>query len=85
MKKVIVCVMLAVMLIMGVNAYAWGNMSLFDTTWTFEYVQIAMPDGSVIKGPVKSWNDYGDSDVVQVCVNDKVYLTHYSNVVLISE
>jgi hypothetical protein len=85
MKKVIMCVMLAVMLIMGVTAYAWGNQSWFDTTWSFEYVQIAMPDGSVVQGSVQSWKDYEDSDVVQVQVNDKVYLTHYMNVVLISE
>ncbi len=85
MKKVIMCVVLAAMLIMGATAYAWGNQSWFDTTWSFEYVQIAMPDGSVIEGSVQSWQDYEDSDVVQVKVNDKVYLTHYMNVVLVSK
>ena len=85
MKKVIMCVVLAAMLIMGATAYAWSNHSWFDSTWSFEYVQIAMPDGSVVQGSVQSWQDYEDSDVVQVQVNDKVYLTHYINVVLISE
>ena len=85
MKKVIMCVVLAAMLITGATAYAWGNQSWFDSTWSFEYVQIAMPDGSVVQGSVQSWQDYEDSDVVQVKVNDKVYLTHYTNVVLVSE
>lgn len=85
MKKVIMCAMLVATLIMGATAYAWGNQSWFDSTWSFEYVQIAMPDGSVVQGHVQSWQDYEDSDVVQVEVNDKVYLTHYVNVVLISE
>ena len=67
------------------NAYAWGNNSWFDTAYSFEYVQIAMPDGSVVEGKCQSWQDYENSDVVQVKVNDKVYLTHYMNVVLISE
>lgn len=85
MKKVIMCVVIAAMLIMGTVAYAWGNQSWFDSTWSFEYVQIAMPDGSIVEGSVQSWQDYEDSDVVQVKVNDKVYLTHYMNVVLVSE
>lgn len=85
MKKVIMCVVLVAMLIMGATAYAWGNQSWWDSTWSFEYVQIAMPDGSVVEGACQAWQDYEDSDVVQVKVNDKVYLTHYMNVVLVSE
>ena len=85
MKKVIACIVLVAMLIMGVTAYAWGNQSWFDTVWNFNYVQIAMPDGSVVAGECQQWKDYGDSDVVQVKINNKVYLTHYMNVVLVSE
>lgn len=67
------------------GAHAWGNQSWFDTTYSFERVQIAMPDGSCVEGDVESWQDYENSDVVQVKVDGKVYLTHYMNVVLISE
>lgn len=83
MKKVIICMLVVAMLVVGA-AYAWGNQTWFDTTYTFDYVQIAMPDGSVVEGTVQSWKDYEDSDVVQVKVNDKVYLTHYMNIVLVS-
>ena len=86
MKK-FMCMALVIVFLLGatVSAYAVGNQSWFDTTYSFERVQIAMPDGSVIEGKVQSWQDYEDSDVVQVKVGGKVYLTHYMNVVLISE
>ena len=86
MKK-FMCMALVIVFLLGatVSAYAFGNQSWFDTTYSFERVQIAMPDGSVIEGKVQSWQDYEDSDVVQVKVGGKVYLTHYMNVVLISE
>ncbi len=93
MKKIVVAfTALILMMIVAVflvssmeDAHAWGNQSWFDTTYSFERVQIAMPDGSYIEGSVESWQDYESSDVVQVEVGGKVYLTHYMNVVLISE
>lgn len=93
MKKIIIAfTALVLMMIVAVflvslneSANAWGNQSWFDTTYSFERVQIAMPDGSCIEGSVESWQDYESSDVVQVEVGGKVYLTHYMNVVLISE
>lgn len=84
MKK-LMCVILVIVFLFGATAYAFGNQSWFDMTYSFERVQIAMPDGSVVEGKVQSWQDYENSDVVQVKVNNKVYLTHYMNVVLISE
>ena len=67
------------------SAYAWGNQSWFDTTYSFENVQIALQDGSCVIGKCESWQDYENSDVVQVKVDGKVYLTHYMNVTLISD
>jgi hypothetical protein len=81
----IMVVVIIAMFFIDTYAYAWGNQSWWDTTYSFEYVQIAMPDGSCIEGKCQSWQDYENSDVIQVKVNDKVYLTHYTNVVLVSE
>ena len=61
------------------------NKSFFDTTWSFEYAYILAGDGVLAQGAVQSWNDFDNSDCVQVKINDRVYLTHYSNVILISE
>lgn len=62
-----------------------SNWQFFDTTYSFDTAQVAMPDGTSIVGRVDSWKDYENSDVVQVKIAGKTYLTHYSNVVLIDE
>lgn len=62
-----------------------GYMSLVDTTYSFERVMIAMPDGNVIEGKCTSWLDFENSDMIQVTIDGKTYLTHSTNVVLISE
>ena len=38
-----------------------------------------------MRGAITQWRDYENSDVVQVLVNGKFYLTHYSNVVMIAD
>lgn len=52
---------------------------------TFTYAYIILDGQEVAKGAITQWRDYEDSDVVQVLVNGKFYLTHYSNVVLIAD
>ena len=62
-----------------------GNMSVIDTTWSFEKAIIFLPDGEKLEGKVSTWNDYDGSDMIQVTIAGKTYLTHSSNVVMISE
>ena len=62
-----------------------GNMQMLDTTYSFEKAIISLPNGEVIEGEVESWTDFEDGDQIQVKINGKQYLTHISNVVLISE
>ena len=83
MKKVI-CLLLVVLLA-TVLLCACGNRQMFDTTFTFEYAYVALPNGECVEGKPTSWIDYEDSDVIQVVINGKTYLTHYENVVMISE
>lgn len=85
--KRFICVLL-IMVIVCALCFALngcGNRQIFDTTWTFERAIIFLPDGEKIDGPITSWNDYEGSDMIQVRIKDKVYLTHSSNVILISE
>lgn len=89
MKRIIcfvLCFVLFVLFVAGcaVKAHAY-NYQFFDTTYRFDYAQIAMPDGSVVEGEVQSWMDYENSDMIQVKIDDTTYLTHSVNVVLISE
>ena len=52
---------------------------------TFTYAYIVLDGQEIARGAITQWRDYDDSDVVQVLVNGKFYLTHYSNVVLIAD
>lgn len=62
-----------------------GNRKVFDTTWSFERAIIFLPDGKKIEGPITNWSEYDGSDMIQVTINGKEYLTHSSNVIMISE
>ena len=52
---------------------------------TFTYAYVVLDGQEIARGAITQWRDYDNSDVVQVLVNGKYYLTHYSNVVLIAD
>lgn len=81
MKKII-CILLAVIMIVAMTGC---NRQLIDTTWSFERAVIFLPDGEKIEGEISSWRDYDSSDMIQVAIDGKQYLTHSSNVILISD
>ena len=62
-----------------------GNMQLMDTTYSFDTAIIFLPDGESVEGKVDGWMDFENSDMIQVKIDDKTYLTHSSNVVLITK
>ena len=62
-----------------------GNRRLIDTKNRFDRAVIALPGGEVVDGKVSSWLDFNNSDVVQITIGGKTYLTHYSNVCLIDD
>ncbi|MBE5796306.1 MAG: hypothetical protein E7327_02885 [Clostridiales bacterium] len=82
MKKLLVTLLLLASLLL---LTACGNRAVFDTTYTFTYAMVALPDGSYVEGPVQSWRDYDDGDQLQVTIDGVTYLTHASNVVLMSD
>jgi len=52
---------------------------------TFTYCYVVLGGQEITRGAITQWRDYDNSDVVQVLVNGKFYLTHYSNVVMIAD
>ena len=61
------------------------NRQLIDFNYCFDEAIILHADGEEERVKVKSWCDYGDSDMVQIVLeNGTVYLTHSSNIILIS-
>lgn len=85
MKKIFIVVLA---LIMTLALCACGNKDMWDTVYTFDYAQITTQTGEVVEGEVVSWTDYDDGDSIQVTIKnedgEKTYLTHISNVTLIT-
>lgn len=87
MKRVL-CVLLALLLVIATLcacAPIEGGRQVGDLTYTFEYAYVALPNGETVEGKPTSWIDYENSDTIQVVIDGKTYLTHYTNVVLVSE
>lgn len=88
MKKIVLIVMLIV-LTATMTACATrmlGNRAVGGSdVQTMHYAYVSLPGKDIVEGRVTQWRDYDDSDVVQVLVNGKYYLTHYSNVVLVAD
>lgn len=88
-KKIIIVVAVVLAVVLAVGIIYWemryGNRRLIDTKNRFNRAILQLPNGEVVEGKLSSWLDYADSDVVQVTIGGKTYLTHYSNVVLIDD
>ena len=81
MKKFIA---LALALVLLCSILCSCNMTLFDTTYSFEEAVIFRADGEQ-RVRIKNWCDYENSDMIQITLeNGDVYLTHSANVILIS-
>ena len=78
-------VMVAMMLVATVASLTACNQTLIDTTYTYDYAIISLPNGEIVEGKVASWTDFEDGDQIQVKIDGKTYLVHSSNIVLISE
>lgn len=80
MKKFIITSILSALLLTSCNQ------QIFDTTYKFNKAIIKISEEKTIEVTVKTWGDYENSDTIQITdINGKVYLTHYSNVILIKE
>lgn len=62
-----------------------GNRTFIDTTYTFNWAQFSLPDGTVIEGKVVKWTDY-DGEQIQLKMEDgNIYLVSTYNAVLTTE
>ena len=52
---------------------------------TFTYAYIRLGDKDIVQGYITQWRDYDNSDTVQILIDGKYYLTHYSCVVMIAD
>ena len=89
MKKWIVVLLItlfSVAVLVGCTEIKAGNRMLAGKdVQTFNYAYVRIGDKNVVEGYVTQWRDYDNSDEVQVLLDGKFYLTHYSNVVLVAD
>ena len=52
---------------------------------TFTYAYIALGGERLVHGYITQWRDYDNSDTIQVMIDGKYYLTHYTNVVMVAD
>ena len=83
MKKKLLLVMVAVVTVCC--ACGVGNKDIFDTVYTYNYAILSLPNGEIVEGKVQTWGDYENSDQIQVKIDNKYYLVHSEDVVLIAE
>ena len=89
MKKIVLftLLILLVLVLAGCeNVHKTGNrITGGKDVQTFTYAYVVLGGKEVARGAVTQWRDYDNSDTVQVLVNGKFYLTHYTNVVLVAD
>ena len=82
----VVALVIALFMFSGCDEHKMGNrITGGKDVQTFTYCYVVLGGKEVAKGAVTQWRDYDNSDTVQVLVNGKYYLTHYTNVVLIAD
>lgn len=59
------------------------NRQMVDLTYSYDYAQLKMPDGTIVEGKLDSWHDY-DGEQVQVVIDGVTYLVSSMNLVMIS-
>lgn len=88
-RKLILAIAVVLAMLIGGFAVYWetihGNRQLVDVRNRFNYAIIRLPNGDVVEGKVSSWLDFDNSDTIQLTIDGRTYLTHYSNVCMISE
>ena len=92
MRKWMLLVPMALLLIAvafmftGCVAQNTGNRVTHGTdVQTFTYAYIRLGDKDIAEGYITQWRDYYNSDTVQIMIDGKYYLTHYSCVVMIAD
>ena len=84
MKKIIVVLLMVAIVMVACSAQV-GNRAYGNDVQTFTYAYIRLGDKDIVQGYITQWRDYKDSDAVQIMIDGKYYLTHYSCVVMIAD
>lgn len=82
MKNRIICVVACMMMLVGcIGLCSCGNYKVFDTTFTYSWAQIKLPDGTIVQGKVDNWTDY-EGNQLQITIDGTTYLVHAANAIM---
>ena len=92
-EKALGCLVVGVILLIATAVgwsvfknYIWGNRQMIDTKTRFNTAYILEDDAKFGKYRIRAWNDYENSDSVQVVLEDgRAIYTHLRNVKLTNE
>lgn len=83
MKK-IAAAFLIFIFVLGAFTMTGCNKQIVDLNYKYNYAIVSLMNGELIEGEISSWNDYNDSDMIQVIFTDgNIYYSHGSNILLI--
>lgn len=88
MKRILIVLALIAMLLTmtGCGTGQVGNRAVYGPdVQTFTYAYIRLGDKDIVEGYITQWRDYEDSDAIQIMIDGKYYLTHYSCVVMVAD
>lgn len=77
--------LIAVFMLLTLMILPGCNYQMVDTTYTYNYAYISLPNGECIEGKVTSWKDFEDGDQIQVVIEGVTYLTDTTRCVLIKK
>jgi len=85
-KIILVCIIFVVACFTLAGCSLGNRQVGIDFTQSFDEAYIYGLDGSlVVHGNIVSYRDFSESDVVQIQIGNKIYLTHYVNVIMIRD
>lgn len=88
-KRILLVVMLAVAAVAlcacGAQVQTGNRITYGKDVQTFTYGYIWLGDRMIAEGYINQWRDYDNSDTVQLMIDGKYYLTHYSCVVMVAD
>ena len=85
-KVVLVALLVVLMVIMtGCETTTGNRVTSGKDVQTFTYAYIRLGDKEIVQGYITQWRDYNNSDTIQIMIDGKYYLTHYSCVVMIAD
>ena len=83
---VIVVLVLAIIIPSCYVKHVHGNKQFFDFNQSFNTAYVEFPDGTSQTIKIQAWNDYDNSDSIQIIdMNGKPYYTHLNRVILTKE